>query len=346
MKILVDINHPAHIHYFRNFIKLMENNGHKFLVVSRNKEIEYKLLDYYKIDFIGRGSGNSKFGKVGNLFKTDYLLYKLSKIFKPDLFLSFMHPYPAQVSWLQKKPSIVLSDTESAGLHHKLTVPFASKIITPDSFKLDFGKKHMRFPGFMELFYLHPKYFKPDPVVLNKLNIEYDEKFIIIRFVSWKAVHDIDHYGLSNESKMKLVHELIKNGYKVFITSEGELLSDLVKYKLQLHPAHIHSVLYYASLFIGESGTMSTESSLLGTPSIQLRHVIEKDKLPGVHIELIKENLKVLIQTSDINQIIKKSIEILSDKTEKMKISDLITDKWVDPNNFLVETINNYLEDR
>jgi len=27
MKILIDIGHPAHVHYFRNFIKMMESNG-------------------------------------------------------------------------------------------------------------------------------------------------------------------------------------------------------------------------------------------------------------------------------------------------------------------------------
>ena len=30
MKILIDMNHPAHVHYFRNFIKLMEAKGHEF----------------------------------------------------------------------------------------------------------------------------------------------------------------------------------------------------------------------------------------------------------------------------------------------------------------------------
>ena len=44
MKILIDINHPAHVHYFKNFIKIMEQKGHKFLIISRDKEIEHYLL--------------------------------------------------------------------------------------------------------------------------------------------------------------------------------------------------------------------------------------------------------------------------------------------------------------
>lgn len=32
MKILIDINHPAHVHYFRNFIKLMVDKKREFLI--------------------------------------------------------------------------------------------------------------------------------------------------------------------------------------------------------------------------------------------------------------------------------------------------------------------------
>ena len=55
MNILIDIGHPAHVHYFRNFIKIMENKGHKFLIISRNKEMEQYLLNIYKIPYIDRG---------------------------------------------------------------------------------------------------------------------------------------------------------------------------------------------------------------------------------------------------------------------------------------------------
>jgi len=55
MKILLDIGHPAHVHYFKNFIKIMEDKGHQFLITSRNKEIEHHLLKQYKIAFKSRG---------------------------------------------------------------------------------------------------------------------------------------------------------------------------------------------------------------------------------------------------------------------------------------------------
>ena len=51
MKILIDIGHPGHVHYFRNFIKKMEENLHEVLIVARDKEVTFKLLEFYKIPY-------------------------------------------------------------------------------------------------------------------------------------------------------------------------------------------------------------------------------------------------------------------------------------------------------
>ena len=52
MKILVDIGHPAHVHYFKNFIYEMSKRKHKFLVVARNKEVSIELLNAFKITIL------------------------------------------------------------------------------------------------------------------------------------------------------------------------------------------------------------------------------------------------------------------------------------------------------
>ena len=49
MKIFIDIGHPAHVHYFKNFIQIMKNNGYGFLVTARDKEVTHNLLDSFKI---------------------------------------------------------------------------------------------------------------------------------------------------------------------------------------------------------------------------------------------------------------------------------------------------------
>ena len=69
MKILIDIGHPAHVHYFKNFIWIMQKNGHEFCITARNKEVALELLDNYGLNYIERGKGaNSILGKILYLF--------------------------------------------------------------------------------------------------------------------------------------------------------------------------------------------------------------------------------------------------------------------------------------
>ena len=60
MKIMIDMNHPAHVHYFRNLIKDMEKKGHQFCVVNRDDGMINQLLDYYGIRHIIRNKRQKK----------------------------------------------------------------------------------------------------------------------------------------------------------------------------------------------------------------------------------------------------------------------------------------------
>ena len=121
----------------------------------------------------------------------------------------------------------------------------------------------------MELSYLHPNYFKPNKDILNHLKLGVNDRFTFIRFVSWKANHDVGHNGISIENKFLAVKEFEKYG-KVFISSEELLPSKFDKYLIKIPKHLIHSVLFYASLVYGESATMASESAVLGTPSIYI----------------------------------------------------------------------------
>ena len=275
MKIFIDIGHPAHVHYFRNFIKIMESKGHNFIVTTRDKECTIKLLEFYKIDYICTGKNHkSVLGKMLSLLQNDLKILLVSLKYKPDVFLSFFLPFPAHVGWLLRKPVIGFTDTEHAALNIKLAKRFTDIILTPSCYTRDLSTKRINFNGYMELCYLHPNYFTPDSSILDLLKVKKDEKYVILRFVSWNASHDVGHSGLSIEMKRKAVNELSKYA-KVFISSEGELPVDLKKYQIKIPPERMHDALYYASLFVGESITMSTESTLLGTPAIVISSLPE-----------------------------------------------------------------------
>jgi predicted glycosyltransferase len=121
----------------------------------------------------------------------------------------------------------------------------------------------------MELAYLHPRYFEPDASVLETLGLKPNEKFAIVRFVGWNAVHDRGKRGFSDQNKRDLIKTLQRYG-RVFISAEGPLPSDMEPLRLQLASREIHHLLFYATVLVGESATMSTEAAILGTPAVFL----------------------------------------------------------------------------
>lgn len=343
MKILIDINHPAHVHYFRNFFRIMRSRGHELLFVARNKEIEHKLLEAYKIPFVNRGKGkDGKIGKFVYLVYADFVLWRLAKKFKPDVFLNFLHPYPSQVARVLGKPSLVFSDTEHAALHHKLTVPFATKIFTPSCYRTDLGPKQVRFNGYMELSYLHPNYFTPNPGVLSFLGVSEQEKFVIVRFVSWEAAHDFGHAGMSLENKRKAIFEMSRYA-KVFISAERGLPEDLEKYRIKIPFDKIHDALFYSTLLFGESATMASEAAVLGTPAIFMDndgrgYTDEEESRYGLVFNFTESE-------SDQQHAISKAIEILKMDQGKehfrMKRQKLLEDK-IDTTAFMVSEVEKY----
>ena len=312
MKIFIDINHPAHVHFFKNFIWEMEKKGCEFFISSRDKEVALHLLDAYRFDYYNRGEGYTGLaGKTYGIVKNDWGLYRKAKRFKPDIFLGLHNTYTAHVSRLLSKPSITFTDTEHAKLANLITFPFTDVIATPTCFLNDLGEKHVRYDGFHELAYLHPKRFTPDKTVLSELGVDENDKYYLIRFVSWGASHDVSQRGLRVRDKQCLIDELRKKGL-VFISSESKLPKEFEEYRISIKPERIHDVLYYADMFIGEGGTMATEAALLGTPSIYFSSLVGT---MGNFIEL-KEN-GLVHSFSDFGNMMDKIVSILDEGHSK-----------------------------
>lgn len=337
MKILIDIGHPAHVHYFKNFIQIMEERKHTILVIARDKEVSQTLLDKYNIPYISRGKGGSGIlNKIIYLFKANFLLFSKASTFKPDVFLSFASPYAAQVSWLLRKPHIAFTDTEHAKLGNFAFMPFTSTIITPNTFQNHLGKKHIKFNGFMEQCYLDKKYFTSQDVT-ELLGLKKDEKFIILRFVSWGASHDIGHFGLTDVSKIKIINEFSKD-YRVFISSESELPEKFLKYKLNISPERMHDVLANAHLFIGEGATMASECAILGTPAIYVNSL-------NAGTLIAQETYGNIFGFRSSNGVLEKAIELLNNsnlKTDFKKKQELLLKDSIDITNFMVWFIEHY----
>jgi len=204
------------------------------------------------------------------------------------------------------------------------------------------GKKHIRFAGYKELAYLHPNRFTPDPSIYEELGIDKGDKYVILRFNAFDAVHDIGRKGFSLQDKRRLVEALGKYA-RVFITSESPLSGEFEQYRITTPPEKIHDLLYYATLLIGDTQTMTTEAAVLGTPAIRCNSFVGPNDM-GNFIEL--ENKYDLIYSfREPDKAIQKALELLQQAGLKEKWAKkhqrLLSDK-IDVTGFMVDFIENY----
>ena len=314
MNILVEINHPAQVHKLKNLIKQLELRN-KILVLSRDKEVTLQLLEANKI----KNKCISKQRKFKLWLLVEFIqrlfvaLYYIIK-FKPEVMFGFSAINICLLGKLFRIKTLLFADTEDAGIISKLTFPYASKIIIPATFKRSFGNREIRFKGTHELSYLMN--FKHDKSIYSLLGIKPSEKYVLLRFISWQAVHDTKEFGLSYKQKIRLIN-LLNKKFKIFISSEKALPKELNKYQLQIPPHKIHDVMCFADLFIGESQSMATEAALLGTPSIRYSSLVGKMHALGQYNELQKKGL--VYSTKDEEELFK-LVEKLVNMKDRKKI--------------------------
>lgn len=338
MRILFDIGHPGHVHFFKNTIWDLQKKSHDVMITARNKEMSWTLLDAYGFSYVKLGINRKGLhNKALGMLEIDYKLYNIAKKFKPDVLVGVHNPYIAQVGKLLGCPSITFTDTEHAKLANMITFPFTDIICTPSCFKKNLGSKQIKYEGYHELAYLHPKYFKPDPSFLEKIGLQKNEKFVVLRFVSWGASHDVKHGGIDKTIRKMFIEKLGKYS-KVFISSEGKISLDAEKYIVKAPPEKIHDLLYYAALYIGEGATMATEAGLLGTPSIYISSLVGTMG----NFEELGGKYELVYSFNNSDDALDKAIEFLSSNNLKdiwkNKREKLFNEK-IDVSKFMTELI-------
>ena len=101
--------------------------------------------------------------------------------------------------------------------------------------------------------------------MLASLGFSENEKYIIVRFVSWNANHDFSQHGFTSP---KDIVPMLEPYGRILISSEVKLDANLERYRIKVPAEKIHDLLYYATLYIGEGATIASECAVLGTPAI------------------------------------------------------------------------------
>ncbi len=341
MRILIASGHPAQVHNFKYVKEELEKKGHQVFWMATNKDISRYLLNCFSIKHILMPRPKKNLvNKIIQLIRNSIKCIKFLNKYDIDLIVSRLSPYCTLSGWLKGIPHIALVDTESSGVYDLVLAKFVDVLITPKSYFRNIKKTQIRFNGNIELFYLHPNRFHIEniPNVLFEIA---ERPYIIIRFVSWQAHHDKGIKGISDQNKIKAVKEFSKFA-NVYISSEKDLPAELEPYKISIPPEKMHFALAGAKIFYGESGTMASESAILGTPAIFVN-----DHWLGYIKEEKEAGLAFCFTTSNRDQLysIEKGTELLSnpdlEKEMQLKRSSFLKKK-IDPTEFLAWFIEEY----
>ena len=341
MRILVDMGHPTDVNLFRNVIIELKTKGHDVKITAADKENTATVLEGYGFDYELKRHYKRLVSKAMGVFRNDFWLYKTAKRFQPDIFISSGSPYAAQVSKLLRRVHIAFTNTERAKLAIRLMLPFTDVVCTPSCFKRDLGSKQVRFNSYYELAYLHPNYFKPNPAVLEELNLNSGDKYILLRFSALTSHHDIGVKGFYFKTKgeMQEFIKKIENYVQVFLTSEIKLNSALEKYRVNVPTADFHSFVYYATMYMGEGAKTASEAAVLGVPSIYVSTTRRG------YLDELEGRYALAYTFKNREHALKKAIELLEDEDVKnkwqRKREKMLSEK-IDTTKFMVELIENY----
>lgn len=270
MRVLVEILHPAHVHFFRPAIREWLARGDRVLVLSREKDVANELLDAYGIEYesISR-LGSSKAALIGEMLVRDARMWSRAHAFEPDVLVGIMGVTIVQVGKLIGKPAIVFYDTENAKITNAFVYPLAHSVCTPECYAAPVRGRHVTYPGYHELAYLHPERFTPDREIVRRGGVDPDSPYFIVRFVSWQASHDVGEAGFDLEQKRAMVAELGRHG-RVLVSSEGELPPDLEPLRFAAPVHQMHHFIAFSRMLVGESATMASEAAVLGVPAFYI----------------------------------------------------------------------------
>lgn len=321
-RVLFDIQHPAQVHLFKHALWDLQKEGVETMVLSRDKELTLDLLDAYGISHtcLSRRK-NGLPAAVVELGVREYRTIRAAWSFQPDVVVSRVSPPAAHAASLLGAKSVIITDTDIEStllgrVFHGISLPFGDVVCRPPGLELSGSWRNQEIVGPQELAYLHPNRFRADPNALEQHGVEVDEPYFVIRLSGWDAYHDVGHQGISENALKNIIQYLSEYG-QLYLSSETDHSLAVDIPGIPVPPQLIHDLLYHADLYIGDSGTMSTEAALLGTPAIR------SNSIPREQDELLFRELEtehgLLFSVSTDDGVLRKVKEVISDDTTQQK---------------------------
>ena len=319
MKIWFDILTPKQYLFFGYFIQKLRKQ-HKIVSTSRKYQQVNGIRKFGSINpiIVGKHGGKNNVNKLlASLDRTKLLTNKIEKL-NPDLLISFCSPEASRVAFGLGIPHIAFSDSPHAEAVMRLSLPYATKLLTPWIIpKSDFegfgiNRKNIISYKAIDAGIIIKNYQKNKQKKINA------KKIIVIRPEESEAAY------ITKKSKtVKIIRKIVNKfpeEQKIVLSRYKEQTENLRKIFgsdicLFSKPVNGKELLNNTDCFIGSGGTMTAEAGLLGIPTISLNTIPNRieDFLVKKRIIVRSENpekiSKEVYQSLNNLQIIKKRKE-------------------------------------
>ena len=322
--------------FFEYFVQKLRKQN-KIVCTSREYEQVNGIVKFGSINpiIIGKHGGRNSVNKLLASLNRSKLLTKKIEKDRPELLISFCSPEASRVAYGLSIPHIAFSDSPHAEAVMRLSLPYATKLLTPWIIpKKDFGMFGIDYKNI-----IHYKAIDAGVIIKNykqkKIN---SKKLILIRPEESEAAY------ITKKSKtIKIIKKIVEkfpNEQKIVLSRYKDQTNELKKIfgssiSLLSKPVNGKELLNNANCFIGSGGTMTAEAGLLGIPTISLNTVPNR-----IEDFLVKKRIIVRSESPDrISREIYQSLNNVQSIKNRKKNAKKLVSSFEDPYQVLLKTI-------
>jgi len=287
---------------------------------------------------VGKHGGKSNVNKLLASLERSKLLTKRIERSDPDLLVSFCSPEASRVAFGLGIPHIAFSDSPHAKAVMKLSLPYATKLLTPWIIpKRDFAEFGIDDRNII-------KYRAIDAAVIiknykkSKQKKSNAKKIILIRPEETEAAY------ITKKSKtVKIIKKIVEkfpDEQKIVLSRYKDQSNNLKKIfgvdiSLLSKPVNGKELLSKVDCFVGSGGTMTAESGLLGIPTISLNAIPNR-----IEDYLVKK--KIIVRSDNPDKISKEIFQSINNaqiSSKRKKNAKKLVATFEDPYQVLLKTI-------
>ena len=332
-KVLFDILHPAHLHFFSKTFDALRAQDLTPIICTRDKDITPKLatemgLTHQILSTSGQKKGRLPFEAIHRSFE----LQKIISHERPHLLVGVMGVFIAPLGRINRIPSVVFYDTETARWSNRMTFLLANRVCAPTSFQWTGSTNIYRYPSFQTFSALYERALK-----IAGHQTQTPRNTILFRFVARNSSHELLEQKASWNERIAWVNNAQLH-YQVIISSESPLPPALLQFQYRGKPSDLHSLIASAKIVFSESATVCSEAACLGVRSFYV------SDSPRGYLQELEEKYDLVHQVKNhersafLNLLQNNTWESVfsTDATESHR--QLLRDK-IDPNPFILEQI-------